>query len=81
MARLQRKAQKSFDDYARGLSPNISNDVMKPSKADEEKDELEIFGGKTHTVATRSPVVLQNGGLRRIASTGIGGSFVFFSRC
>lgn len=30
---------------------------MKPSRTDEEKNELEIFSGKTHTVATRSPAV------------------------
>lgn len=39
------------------MPQSIPNDVLKPSKTDEEKNELEIFGGKTHTVATkRSPV-------------------------
>jgi len=48
---------------------------MKPSRTDEEKNEMEIFGGKTHTVATCSPSVPQNGGLRRVASTGMDRSF------
>lgn len=53
------------------MPPAIPNDILKPSKTDEEKNELEIFGGKTHTVATRSPVVPSSGGLRKANSSGM----------
>ncbi|KXN89689.1 hypothetical protein AN958_05229 [Leucoagaricus sp. SymC.cos] len=69
LQRLRRKARKSFEDSERGLPPTIHNDVLKPSKTDEEKNEMEIFGGKTHTVATKSPAATTNG-LKRVASSG-----------
>ncbi|EKM78436.1 hypothetical protein AGABI1DRAFT_121521 [Agaricus bisporus var. burnettii JB137-S8] len=66
LQRLRTKAQKSFDDDAKGLPPEVLNDVLKPSKMDEEKNELEIFSGKTHTVATRMKAT----GVRRMNSNG-----------
>ncbi|KAG5643330.1 hypothetical protein DXG03_001180 [Asterophora parasitica] len=54
MERLQMKAQQTFLDTNSGISPNIPNDVFKPSPNGEHKDELSIFSGRTHTVATKS---------------------------
>jgi len=36
------------------MPPDIPNDIFKPSQPDEQKDELSIFSGKTHTVSTVS---------------------------
>src|SRR5258705_1334460 len=36
------------------MPPEIPNDIFKPSQSDEQKDELSIFSGKTHTVSTVS---------------------------
>ena len=36
------------------MPPSIPNDIFSPSQSGEEKDELSIFSGKTHTVSTVS---------------------------
>ena len=49
------KAQQAFRDVDKGLPPKIPNDIFKPSNPGEEiKDELSIFGGKTHTLTAKS---------------------------
>lgn len=73
LQRLKGKAQKSFDDNAKGLPPQVLNDVLRPSKMDDEKSELEIFSGKTHTVATRMKTP---GVIRRVNSNGSFGFLV-----
>ncbi|KAH6891768.1 hypothetical protein BKA70DRAFT_1326074 [Coprinopsis sp. MPI-PUGE-AT-0042] len=45
-----------FRDTNAGVPPRIPNDIFRPSnlKEEEEKDDLLIFGGKTHTVTTKA---------------------------
>ncbi|KAH6903168.1 hypothetical protein BKA70DRAFT_1301768 [Coprinopsis sp. MPI-PUGE-AT-0042] len=56
LKRLQGKAQQVFRDTNAGVPPRIPNDIFRPSnlKEEEEKDDLLIFGGKTHTVTTKA---------------------------
>jgi len=53
------------------MPPEIPNDIFKPSQSDEQKDELSIFSGKTHTVSTVSAV---SPPVSRSASSSQGGS-------
>lgn len=56
------KAQQAFRDANSGMPPNVPNDIFKPSQIDDQKDELSIFSGKTHTVSTVStPITLTAG--------------------
>ncbi|KAF8065271.1 fungal-specific transcription factor domain-containing protein [Lyophyllum atratum] len=52
--RLQTKAQQKFLDTNNGIPPGIPNDIFKPTPADNHNDELSIFSGRTHTVATKA---------------------------
>jgi hypothetical protein len=52
LQRLQRKAHQTYVDTHSGLPPTIHGDIFSPRK--EKKDELSIFSGQTHTVATKS---------------------------
>ncbi|KAG2007078.1 fungal specific transcription factor domain-containing protein, variant 3 [Coprinopsis cinerea AmutBmut pab1-1] len=56
LKRLQGKAQQIFRDTNAGIPQRIGNDIFRPSnlKEEEEKDELLIFSGKTHTVKKSS---------------------------
>ncbi|KAG5652402.1 hypothetical protein H0H81_005096 [Sphagnurus paluster] len=51
--RLRMKAQQTLSDTTRGIPPSIPNDIFRPSPGNDEKDELSIFSGRTHTVATK----------------------------
>jgi hypothetical protein len=51
---LQTKSHQAFRDANNGVPPSIPNDIFKPSKPSDSKDEMSIFSGKTHTVATKS---------------------------
>ncbi|KAG7095619.1 hypothetical protein E1B28_006343 [Marasmius oreades] len=51
--RLQAKAQKVFFETCNGIPPSIPNDIFKSSSENNADDEMSIFGGKTHTVATK----------------------------
>ncbi|KAF8153104.1 fungal-specific transcription factor domain-containing protein [Crassisporium funariophilum] len=60
LRRLQMKAQQAYRDANSGLPASIPNDIFKPSQAEDQKDELSIFSGKTHTVSTKSAVSSTN---------------------
>ncbi|KAJ3920554.1 hypothetical protein F5877DRAFT_15188, partial [Lentinula edodes] len=51
--RLLGKAQKVYYDTCNGIPPAISNDIFRPSNTG--SDEISVFSGKTHTVATKAP--------------------------
>ncbi|KAJ2927653.1 hypothetical protein H1R20_g9438, partial [Candolleomyces eurysporus] len=53
LKRLQTKAQQVYRDVHSGLPPKIANDIFR-SSAEDEKDELLIFSGKTTTVTTKT---------------------------
>jgi hypothetical protein len=56
LKRLQGKAQQVYRDTNAGIPQRIPNDIFRPSnlKEEEDKDDLLIFGGKTHTVTTKA---------------------------
>ncbi|TEB32701.1 hypothetical protein FA13DRAFT_1662397 [Coprinellus micaceus] len=65
LKRLQTKAQQVYRDVHSGLPPKVANDIFRPSGAEEEKDELSIFSGKTTTLTTKvsaSGGTVSNGG-------------------
>jgi|SRR5882762_9428960 len=50
---LQLKAQKIYLEMNSGIAPGIPNNIFQPSSVENpQKDELSIFSGKTHTIAT-----------------------------
>ncbi|KAF9269469.1 hypothetical protein L218DRAFT_1072308 [Marasmius fiardii PR-910] len=59
--RLQAKAQKVFFETCNGIAPPIPNDIFKSSSEDNADDEMSIFGGKTHTVATKVAAPVRSG--------------------
>ena len=55
LKRLQIKAQQAYRDANSGHPSKIPNDIFKPSNpAEETKNELSIFSGKTHTLTAKS---------------------------
>ncbi|RDB28185.1 putative transcriptional regulatory protein C1F7.11c [Hypsizygus marmoreus] len=54
LRRLQMKAQQIYLETNSGIPPSIPNDIFKPTPTNDRKDELSIFSGQTHTVATVS---------------------------
>ncbi|KIK07112.1 hypothetical protein K443DRAFT_2598 [Laccaria amethystina LaAM-08-1] len=60
LRRLQSKAQQVYRETTSGIAPKIQNDIFRPSEPEDNKDELSIFSGKTHTVATKSANVVSS---------------------
>ncbi|KAF9485642.1 hypothetical protein BDN70DRAFT_870940 [Pholiota conissans] len=54
LRRLQMKAHQALREANSGNPPSIPNDIFKPSKPGNKKDEMSIFSGKTHTVTTKT---------------------------
>ncbi|PFH53475.1 hypothetical protein AMATHDRAFT_73300 [Amanita thiersii Skay4041] len=54
LQRLKMKAQMKIMDVSHGVSPSIPGDIFRPSQLEEDKDELSIFSGRTHTMTART---------------------------
>ncbi|KIY49731.1 hypothetical protein FISHEDRAFT_7362, partial [Fistulina hepatica ATCC 64428] len=51
--RMQREAQRAFMETNNGTRPAMIKDIFTPSNPAEEKDDLSVFSGKTHSVTTK----------------------------
>ncbi|KAG6909735.1 hypothetical protein DXG01_015723 [Tephrocybe rancida] len=73
--RLQDKAKRIFDDTNNGVPPSIPGDIFRPTPAGgERKDELSIFGGKTHTVITKAAPRMRTSNSTSTATSSSSGS-------
>ncbi|KAL1754344.1 fungal-specific transcription factor domain-containing protein [Schizophyllum commune] len=65
--RLHTQSQHVFLETNSGVPPRIHNDIFRPSKQEDDRDDLLVFSGKTTTVTTkaRSNAGSQSGGSQR----------------
>lgn len=52
LLRMQKKAHQTFVDVHSGITPAVKNDIFTPGQ--QPNDDLDVFSGKTHTVATKA---------------------------